>query len=156
MPRLNPEKLHVDIEKNLNDQDPLLPRKYTLTHSDVTGDLFLTIGRDYDVDALSGWYIHLMRDEVLGEWLQEDRLALHIHLHVSGGLALGPPKWRESIFKQHLPLVLEAIAYGDRQFISDHDDFQQAPCKIHFHAKQAKLDKVEVWETINEYSPSNQ
>ena len=156
MSRLDPGKLHVNFVTNLFYQGALLPRRYTLTHSDVTGDLFLTIGRKYDEKAISGWYTQVMRDEVLGEWLNEDRLALHIHLHVSGGLTFGPARWRESIFRQHLPLVLEAISYGDRQFISDHPVFQQAHYKIHFHAKQANLDKVEVWGTIKEYSLSIQ
>ena len=156
MSQLDPGKLQVNIDKNLNDREVLLPRRYTLTHSDVTGDLFLTIGRIYDEKAISGWYTQVMRDEVLGEWLNEGSLGLHIHLHVSGGLTFGPAKWRESIFRQHLPLVLEAISYGDRQFISDHPKFQQAPYIIHFHAKQANLDKVELWGTIQEYAPSIQ
>ena len=151
---LDPRKLHLEININLTDQESLLHRKYTLTHSDVTGELYLTIGREYDEKAISGWYNQLMRDEVLGEWLDEDGFALHIHLHVSDGLSFGPAKWRISIFKQHLPLVLEAICYGDRQFIGDHPKFQQAPCKIHFHAKQAKLDTVEVWGMVKDYSPS--
>lgn len=151
MSHLDPEKLHVEIAKNLLDPHPLLPRQYTLTHSDVTGDLYLRIGRDYDVDALSGWYIHLMRDEVLAEWLLEDSPSLHLHLHVSGGLVFGPAKWRESIFKQHLPLVLEAVVYGDRQFLQAHLPFVQAPINVHFHAKQADLDHAEEWGIVNDY-----
>jgi magnesium dechelatase len=150
--RLDPGKLHVTIDKNLRESAPLLPRKYTLTHSDVTGDLFLTIGREFDYDALSDWYTRLMRDEVLAEWLNvKAGLALHIHLHVSGGLALGPAKWRESMFKKHLPLVLETICYGDRQFILTHPTFQYALIKVHFHAKQTKLNMVEIWKNVNQY-----
>jgi hypothetical protein len=151
MSHLNPDKLHVKLDGTLGAQENLLPRKYTLTHSDTTGDLFLTIGCEYDQDAISGWYTRLMRDEVLGEWLQEVGLALHIHLHVSGGLAFGPAPWRESIFKQHLPLVLEAICYGDRPFIVSHPAFQQAPIKVHFHAKQAELDKVDDYQTVRDF-----
>ena len=150
MAHIKPDQLHVKLEDNLLDtHDPLL-RKYTLTHSDTTGDLFLTIGRGYDQEAISGWYTKLMRDEVLGEWIDVGELALYIHLHVSGGLVFGPAKWRESIFKSHLPLVLEAICTGDRDFIADSEDCQEAPIRVHFHARQADLDHVEVWGQVKD------
>ena len=102
MSSMNPEKLHVKFT-NIEAQphELVLPRRYTLTHSDTTGDLFLTISPEYDTDQISGWYTRLMRDEVLGEWLfKENAPALHIYLHVSGGLVFGPPGWRYGIFRQ--------------------------------------------------------
>ena len=152
MGQVDPQKLHIVFDENLNDNEALLPRKYTLTHSDATGDLYLTIGREYDKQAISGWYNRLMRDEVLGEWLDEDRLALHIHLHVSGGFTFGPSKWRESIFKQHLPLVLEAICLGDHTFLKKYKACLHAPIRVHFHAKQLIMDHVEVWGTVRDHS----
>ncbi len=153
MSHLKPEKLHVDFDEKIVNQKSALERKYTLTHSDFTGDLFLAIGADYDKSAISGWYTKLMRDEVLGVWVDDEELTLHLHLHVSGGLVFGPPKWRESIFKQHLPLVLEAICYGDRAFIKGCESCLNAPIRVHFHAKQAKLDHVEVWGKAKNHLP---
>lgn len=153
MSRLDPQKLHVKIDKAFQTQDKLVPRKYTLTHSDVTGDLFLTIDRNYDQEAISGLYTNLMRDEVLGEWVDQDEIELHIHLHVSGGLVLGPAKWRESIFMEHLPLVLEAICYGDRAFLKGRENCLRAPILVHFHAKQADLDHVTHWGSVMDYLP---
>ena len=155
MSQLNPQKLHVTFAKSLAAGELLLPRQYTLTHSDATGDLFLTIGREVDVEAISGWYTRLMRDEVLGEWIDEHSLALHIHLHVSGGLVFGAARWRLSIFQRHLPLVLQAIACGDREFITGHLAFYQAPIKIHFHARQAQWDQVRTYPTIRDFFPGN-
>ena len=155
MSQLNPQKLHVTFAKSLAAGELLLPRQYTLTHSDATGDLFLTIGREVDVEAISGWYTRLMRDEVLGEWINEHGLALNIHLHVSGGLVFGAPSWRDSIFQEHLPLVLEAICYGDRHFIREHPACQNAPIKIYFHAKQEKLDRIEVWGPVHQIIGDN-
>ena len=153
MARLDPQKLHVKIDKTFQTQDQFVPRKYTLTHSDVTGELFLTIGKNYDHEAKSGWYKKLMRDEVLGEWINRDEVELHIHLHVSGGLVLGLAKWRESIFKSHLPLVLEAICYGDRAFLQGRENCLQAPILVHFHAKQTDLDHIEQWGSVKDYLP---
>jgi integrase len=42
--RLRPEKLHVSLAEGSIADGPVTPRSYTLTHSDTTGDLFLTIG----------------------------------------------------------------------------------------------------------------
>jgi hypothetical protein len=64
---LNPKKLHVRVDGVMRDVFAL-PRCYTLTHSDRTGDLYLTIGSNFDCEQFSGWYTRLMRDEVLAEW----------------------------------------------------------------------------------------
>lgn len=44
--RLRPKKLHVKHVVRIGPIDPISPRRYTLTHSDITGELFLTIGPD--------------------------------------------------------------------------------------------------------------
>lgn len=49
-----------------------LPRRYTLTHNDVTGALALSIGSEYNSAQLEGWYVRMIRDEVLAEWRRED------------------------------------------------------------------------------------
>ena len=149
MARYNLEKFHVKFSPEI--QGEKLPRAYTLTHSDRTGDLYLTIAREYDQEAISGWYTRLMRDEVLGDWQKQNGLALHIHCHVSGGFVLGSAKWRDSIFRQHLPMALEAICNGDGEFISGDPEFRRAPIKIHFHAKQDDLDRFEVWGWVQDF-----
>lgn len=68
MSRLRAEKLHVRLAGGLDVGGPVAPRRYTLTHSDSTGDLFLTVGAEYDRKQVSGWYTRFMRDEVLAEW----------------------------------------------------------------------------------------
>jgi hypothetical protein len=144
--RLHPGKLHVEFAAGTDREAPLLPRCYTLTHSDRTGDLYLKIGASYEREQISGWYARLMRDEVLAEWRQEaHRVSLHLHCHVSGGLVLGPAAWRDSIFHHELPLVLEALRYGDRALYEAHPELDQAPIQIHFHARQARFDRVEEW-----------
>jgi hypothetical protein len=68
MSRLDPRKLHVQFAPGVMPQGPLAPRRYTLTHSDSTGDLFLTVAPEVDRKQIAGWYTRLMRDEVLAEW----------------------------------------------------------------------------------------
>jgi hypothetical protein len=79
-----------------------LPRCYTFTHSDKTGDLFLTVGSGFDFEQVSGWYTRFMRDEVLAEWkLEEDGLCLHVYCYVCGGFVFGNASLREWIFRRN-------------------------------------------------------
>lgn len=152
MSRLRPEKLHVTLSEGSAAEGPITPRRYTLTHSDLTGDLFLTIGPDYDQEALTGFYTRLMRDEVMAEWIQEeDGPALHLHCHVSGGLVLGPAAFRDAIFRRELPLVLEALRYGDAALYEAHPDLDRAPVWVHFHATRRRYDRVERWGEPADY-----
>ncbi len=69
MKYLSIDKLNVRYLTGTGVDYPLIPRCYTLTHSDVSGKLYLTIARNYDKAQISSWYTRFMRDEVLGEWL---------------------------------------------------------------------------------------
>jgi hypothetical protein len=155
VPEFDPKKLHVYFNNKENNQNPIFPRKYTLTHSDTTGDLFLYIGSNYDYKKLSNLYSKILRDEVLGEWQKVKQIRLNIHCHVSGGISLGPAKWRDSIFRHHMPMVLRAICYGDRSFLNENKDFQKAPIYVHFHAKQKTLDRIEKWGIIHDFMPES-
>ena len=55
----------------VNSKEPIEGRSYTLTHSDFTGELLLSIGLKFDKKAISGFYTKMMRDEVVDEWLKE-------------------------------------------------------------------------------------
>ncbi len=83
-------------------------RRYTLTHNDISGDLWLTIGHELNMPQISGFYTRLLRDEVTAEWQREGESshALHIFCHVSGEERwLAPPALRDYIFRREMPLV---------------------------------------------------
>lgn len=129
-----------------------MPRRYTLTHSDRSGDLYLTIGKEYDRKQTRGWYTRLVRDEVLAEWRDEgDEPALHVHCHVSGGLVVGSAGWRYSIFRRELPLVLEAFRYGDRRLFEADPELDQSPILVHFHSARKQFNQIEQWGTPSDY-----
>ena len=67
--RVDLPRLRVTFQEGTTATGPLNSRRYTLTHSDRNGALFLTIGTDFDRRALHRLQVRLMRDEVLGEWL---------------------------------------------------------------------------------------
>ncbi len=152
MDRLNPEKLHVNYLPEVTREAPKIPRRYTLTHSDWTGDLFLSIGSDYNHKQMSGFYTRLMRDEVLTEWKEDENgMSLHVYCHVSGGVIFGRASWRESIFKREMPLVLEAIRYGDRKFFKANPELDNSPIFIHFESSNRDSSKTEAWGTLKDF-----
>lgn len=152
MKRLNPDKLHVTLLPGTPSITGNMPRRYTLTHSDFTGDLFLTIGNDYDKKQISGLYTRLMRDEVLAELLNiGDCPEFRVYCHVSGGLVFGTARLRDGIFHAELSRVMEAIRYGDRAFFEAAPDLDKTPVKIYFHSSKSKYDRCESWGTMADY-----
>ena len=90
MSRLDSAKLHVEFAEGIAPDQPVTPRRYTLTHSDSTGELFLIVAPEVARKQIAGWYTRLMRDEVVAEWQEsEDGPALHVYCHVSGGAVFG-------------------------------------------------------------------
>jgi hypothetical protein len=152
--RFDPAKLHVRFLPGAGRDGPSLPRRYTLTHSDATGDLFLAIGLDYDRAAVSGLYTRLMRDEVLAEWQRTGRgPSLHLYCHVSGGLAFGPAGWRYRIFQRELYLVLQAMRHGDAALYAADPALDAAPIWVHFRATQRRFQRSERWGSPADYRP---
>ena len=152
MSRLNPGQLHVQFAAGVTPEEPLTPRCYTLTHSDRTGDLFLTIASEVDRGQISGWYTRLMRDEVVAEWQEsEEGPALHLFCHVSGGFVLGSAGMRYAIFRRELPLVLEAFRFGDAGLFAARPENDQAPIWIHFHSTDRRYHRTERWGTPAAY-----
>ena len=153
MKRLKPEKLHVTLHDDVTPASALFPRFYTLTHSDRTGDMFLTIGRQYDLKQIAGWYTQFMRDEVLAEWqTMQGEPSLHVYLHVSGGFVFGTAGIRERIFKRVLPLVLETLRHGDRQLFLEHPHLDDTPIFVHFQHNNKTDQKIEHWGMLKDYT----
>ena len=151
MGHLNPEKLQVSYIHGVQADGPKFPRAYTLTHSDLTGDLYISIGQATNHRQISGFYTRLMRDEVLAEWSNDEQPCLNVHCHVSGGLVIGSAGYREATFRYHMQMVLEAFHYGDRKLIEKYPELGRAPVTIHFHTKEQSKDRTETWGILENY-----
>lgn len=126
---------------------PIIGRKYTLTHSDITADLFLTIGLQFAYDK-----VHAMRDEVLAEWRTNNGIPfLYVYVYVDGQFGPVVSAVRNEIFRRELPLVLEAIRYGDRMFFMAHPELGNAPVWIHFDSANPVYNRFENRGTPNDY-----
>jgi Staygreen protein len=152
---LNPNLLHIEFIDGVNETGPVTPRVYTLTHSDYTGELYLTIGKEINFPQIEGIYTRLMRDEVLAEWEVSKPATLHVFCHVSGGLVFGTPGIRYGIFRYHMPMVLEAFCYGDRGLLKEHPELAQGRVVVHFVARQKRYDQDEDWGVLEDYQIKN-
>jgi hypothetical protein len=157
MSSIDPRKLHVTFHEGASAGTLEYPRRYTLTHSDMTGDLFLTIGGKYDQKQIAGFYTRLMRDEVLAEIIHDDDQAvLHVYVHVSGGIAFGFAGWRNAILHYHMTMVLEAIRYGDGEIFMRHPELDEAKVVVHFTSHRRRYNQVEDWGQIRKYKTAEQ
>lgn len=147
MKKLNPDKLYVEFRNGVTMTNPIIGRRYTLTHSDITAELFLAIGLDYAYDKISA-----MRDEVLGEWRMNQGFPfLYVYVYIDGQFDPAVSAMRNEIFRRELPLALEAIRYGDRKFFAAHSELGHAPIWIHFDSTNPAYNQFEYWGTPNDY-----
>ncbi len=147
MKRLNPDKLNVEFRPGVTVTEPVLGRKYTLTHSDITAELFLVIGLQFAYDKVTS-----SRDEVLAEWrYYNGSTILYTYVYVDGQFGPAVSATRDQIFRRELPLALEAIRYGDRAFFLAHTELDTAPIWIRFDSTNPQYNRFEYWGTPNDY-----
>ncbi|MFT5874701.1 MAG: hypothetical protein ACI8WT_003672 [Clostridium sp.] len=144
---LNTEKLQVNFGIGTSETKPLIPRKYTLTHSDITGELFLTIAAKYEYDKIND-----MRDEVLAEWsMFNNEYALIVNIMVDKEKNPVMSAVRNNIFVKELPLALRALRYGDREFFIENSFLDEAPIYIKFNSVYPMFNRQELWGTPSDY-----
>jgi hypothetical protein len=145
--KLNPKMLHVNFGVGTDETKPIIPRKYTLTHSDESGELFLTIAARYDYGKITD-----MRDEVLAEWtMVNNEYALLVNVMVDKENNPVMSAVRNSIFTKELPLALQAIRYGDREFFVRNSYLDKAPIYVKFNSVYPLFNRLELWGTPSDY-----
>jgi len=144
-----PEKLSVVYLDDVTPTEPVMPRYYTLTHSDLTGELFLAIGKQFAWDK-----INPLRDEVLGEW-KTNGISLYycVYLYIDQGqLNENVSAKRTEIFRRELPLALTAIRYGDRFLFGTYSNLDHASIIVHFMSAYPQFARQENWGNFRSYS----
>jgi hypothetical protein len=158
-PPFDPAKLNIKYLPGTASTDTAVPqnRRYTLTHNDLTGRLYLSVGLDYNEDQLAGWYTRIVRDEILAEWAVHPSNAspprLNVFCHVSGEeLWPAPPRLRSFIFQREMKLVLDTIAYADRRLLAEHPQLASAAVVVHLVSDLKTLNKVVEWGYLGDRS----
>lgn len=91
---LNPQKVFVQYRDIIKPYEPVIGRKYTITHSDTTAELFVFVAGNYADDQITR-----MRDEVRVAWEQYKKgLALIGSVIVDGKGVIGNAYIRNNIF----------------------------------------------------------
>ena len=148
MSKFNPDKLHVEFREGATYTEPITYRRYTLTHSDETADMFLTIGLRFANDKVTS-----MRDEVLGEWMMmREGYVYNVYVEVGGQSDQTVLDRRNDIFRRELPLALEAIRYGDHRFFLVYPELNYCSIIVYFLSANPKFNKVENWGTFSQYA----
>lgn len=150
MSNFNPKKLNVKIISPANSVQPIEGRKYTLTHSDITAELFLDIGYVYNYEAIN----LKMRDEVLAQWKKDEqgRFMLVGMAYVDGGefgeIVSGI---RFNVFKKEMDTALKGIVYGDLSFYANYPVLLDAPIFINYDSTYPQYHQTLYYGTPRQY-----
>lgn len=146
MNKLDLNKLWINYR--LPNLGQLCPRRYTLTHSDETADLFLVVGSEFAYEKFTA-----MRDEVIGEWLTNSasQYYFYIRVRVDGVDGTESSAKRNEIFIKHLPLTLSAIKQGDPHLFYFYPQFLKAPIYVYFQSQDPSLNRTECYGSFTDY-----
>ncbi|KAB2336363.1 hypothetical protein F7731_11675 [Cytobacillus depressus] len=153
MSQFSASKLYTKFLPPTNQWFPVNGRKYTLTHSDTSGDLFLTIGNRFNLAAIN----LKTRDEVLAEWFRKDKQFIFIgKVYVSGGEFDEPSsRKRFLIFQKEAKLALTAIFYGDRSVFSYYPQLLDSSVFIQFESIYPQFKQVLYYGNPRQYLDSS-
>ena len=140
-------KVYVNYRDEYAYSNVIIPRRYTLTHSDESAELFLNVGTDYARDK-----IKTFRDDVLGEWIF-DGTQYFFYAYVSvDGKDEQETAIKNAFFRQELPLALKTIRYGDSHIFNYYPALDSVQIIMHFQSKNPLYNKVEPYGTFELYT----
>lgn len=147
MKTFDPTRVNVEFRNGIQAVKPILGRKYTMTHSDDTAELFVTIGTDFAEEKIGP-----LRDEVLLQFQEKDgRLQLFGSVLIDDDINAQDSKKRNEIFLREMPTALQAIRYADRRLYDRHPMLDTIPIYIWFQSEKEEYNKLYHVGTMQEY-----
>jgi hypothetical protein len=147
MRKLNPLKVFAQYRDRMKPYEPVNGRKYTITHSDITAELFVFVAENYAEDQITR-----MRDEVRVAWEQNKKgLALIGSVIVDGKGVIGNAYIRDKIFYNEMPTALQALRQADRFLFDEESNLDDTPVFIHFISSNPVYDKTYDFGVIGIY-----
>ena len=144
---LNPQKVFVQYRDAMKPYEPVMDRKYTITHSDTTAELFVFVAKSYAEDQITR-----MRDEVRVAWEQYKKgLALFGSVIVDGSGVVENAYIRNKIFYNEMPTALQALRQADRFLFDKEPNLNNTPVFIHFISSNPIYDKTYDFGVIGIY-----
>lgn len=138
----------VWINYQIEELGSLNPRRYTLTHSDESGEIYVVIDSDYHYEKLTD-----IRDELLAELKTDNGFDYYfcVYLRVDGVDGIKSAPKRNEIFKRELPLALSSIKYGDPYLFTAYPQLIQTPIYVYFQSEDPNFNRVEYYGTFMDY-----
>ena len=147
MRELNPQKVFVQYRDIMKPYEPVMDRKNTITHSDITAELFVFVAENYAEDQITR-----MRDEVRIAWEQyKTGIALFGSVIVDGDDVIGNAYIRNRIFYNEMPTALQALRQADRFLFDQEPNLDNTPVFIHFISSNPAYDKTYNFGAIGIY-----
>lgn len=147
MKELNPQKVFVQYRDSIRPYEPVRSRLYTITHSDITAELFVFVGQNYAEDQVTK-----MRDEVRIAWeLYKEGYALIGSVIVEGDGVIGNAYLRDDIFYNEMPTALQALRQADRFLFDKEPNLDNTPVYIHFISDNPIYNKTYDFGVIGTY-----
>lgn len=143
-----PDKLETTLMYPTTEDGGIENRKYTLTHSDETGMLFLDIGDVYNYSAIDTD----MRDEVLGRWIspKNEQPMLLFYVYVGDG-DFEENSRRYQIFKSHMDMAIAAVIYGDSVLFDTYPELINSAIYVKFDSVIPTFDNYEYYGCVKDY-----
>lgn len=150
MPDFDPQKLFVNLIPPATSSQPLKGRKYTLTHSDITAELFLDIGYVYNYQSINPQ----MRDEVIAEWIRDSQghFKLVGQAYIDGGeFSQKVADIRFKVFNKEMATALKGMIYGDRVFYEHYPFLLDSPIFIRYVSSYPQYRQIAYYGTPRHY-----
>ena len=145
--RFNTNKIETVFISPITLDNPIEGRKYTLTHSDDTGMMFLTVATEYDYSSIN----QDLRDEIIGTWKKYDNFYNLFFYAYVGDLDYLDALNRYNIFKSHMVSALQAIIYGDRELLNKHKELLNTPIYVKFDSSIPTFNNYEFYGYVKDY-----
>lgn len=147
MKEFNNQKVFVQYRDSMKPYEPVGCRKYTITHSDTTAELFVFVAESYADDQITR-----MRDEVRVAWEQyKNGLVLIGSVLIDGEGIVGNAHIRNNVFYNEMPTALQALRQADRFLFDKRPALDKTPVLIHFISSNPAYDKTYDFGVIGIY-----
>lgn len=147
MRNLNPQKVFVQYRDEMKPYEPVMNRKYTITHSDRTAELFVFVANNYAKDQITS-----MQDEVRVAWVHyQNQLILFGSVMVDDEYSEGNTYIRNNIFYREMPTALQALRQADRFLFENVPDSDNTPVLIHFISSNPSYNRIYDFGAIGTY-----
>jgi len=148
--KLDPQTVFVQYRNEIYPNDPVINRKYTITHSDKTAEMFVFVAEAYAEDQING-----MRDEVRVAWEKKDEIPILIgSVLIDGDGNTRNAKVRNMVFYYEMPTALQALRQADRFLFMKYPELDKARVEIHFISSSPEYDKTYDFGMIGIYQES--